>query len=239
MQMRSCRYTADPDTSDHISFFHDTSFPYTDFRKMQITWVVCFFLASCSYSMAYYDKPISRSVCFYSTHYNTICYRKYWCSDGSPYIYTEMSSYVFLIIEFIVSHIGSDVGIVEYSRCFRWIFGIPQSKCIIWGSWYVFWYVDTFEPFWFILVCSFGPVRYIGNRHDSTVERIRVNIVITSWFGVHVRNPNLAYGYSTCEHAVGNPDDHEWSWEPFLVDDHSGNLYFPISISYIFLFGKF
>ena len=82
--------------------------------------------------------------CFYD---DAICYGEYGCPYRSTNIDSEVSSRILSIVMSIVAHIGCDVGIVKYSRCFCTISCIEKCERVIERYGYILFYIYVFEAF--------------------------------------------------------------------------------------------
>ena len=243
MKMGCCGYTWHSNPPDHISFSNFCSFFYEYFREMKVSGInSCFYTINHHSIMSYDDKPISGTICFDSSYYNSICNSKNRCTDRGTNIDTEMSSDIFPIVELIISHIWCYISIMEDCGSLFWIICVKKSNRIIEWNLKVFAYRDIFKTFTFILICTLCPIWNIRNRHNSTIKWIGYYFCIRICPRFHIGYPDLLDSYSYSKNAVTRPYYHDWSGEPERRVKHR-YLYlffnFDISISYYFYIGKY
>lgn len=159
--------------------------------------------------MTYHYELISSCICLCSSYDYAICYRKHWRPNWSSYINSEMAPVVFLVIKTITSHIRSKVRVVYDLWGFASIAYIGKWCWIIERSWDIIRNRNLLKSSRFVLIFCFCPVWNIGNRHDSSIKWISMNLGIAIRSRVHVRNPWFSYCDSSANDTVTCPYSHD------------------------------
>lgn len=232
MQMWSSSYSCHADTPEHFSFSDLISLGDEDLRKVEICWVECRLCPIPRYIIVTdNDIFVPCGISLSDSYDHSVRYREYWCPDWCSYIDTEMTSVMLFVVQSIASHVQYCIGISEY-RCSLWArCAICDWECIIERYREIFADRNVFESFGFILICWFGPVWYIGNRHDRTIEWIWYDLAIRITSCFHIRDPYLFHSDCAREYTVTYPDECDTTREYFWVSVHKMRNLFLYSAS--------